>query len=502
MFVALLWGQAPQAAVASRTGNAVFQIPAAWQGTEQDGVVILSPQSGPGKKNVAIMILQGHELNSDFRKAFDQVLRKMHANLRVISDGQIQSLQADEGYPVLLTEVQTQDAAGDRSYRLYLAANPGSRFEMIMYLASSETSYRSYRPVLEQFVKNLNFANAPAMEQVAAQHSTLLPGSPPLTTDMVARFANFTEWLFGSAFTVEQHHYIKAMLIRDWQSGVVATIKEHLDVLEIEQNVLKASSGQRESMRRQMITTLVQSSRQRQNLDDRWLLSQYEAIQKQIAPGNPPLTRQIADAIAELVNFQCGEVTGNRKELSRSEKDANAQLLRQAWPGMTARSQLELSNTPFNWSALRRQWATSPESERAKTRKVWAANYNRSAPAQPLPPAVDAAVKELEALIAEGRARQLTPPEWTAIAYKIDVMLASAHWAAAPPGVVSEWQTAAQACRRNAAGVATGQDTLTSAERLRSASNLLMMDHVTKMNIISNMNVGGSEYRYEYKYGR
>jgi hypothetical protein len=144
----------------TQEGNVLFREPYGWKRLEQDGAIVFIPSDVPLQRATCFLaILPGQDLDSDFRQWFEAVLQAAQKGLKVVKGGEISSSNTEEGYQILYTAIVAQDENGLPSYRFYLAAHPGDRAEMFAFVATDEDSYKRYQPVLEEFLKSVDFAN-------------------------------------------------------------------------------------------------------------------------------------------------------------------------------------------------------------------------------------------------------------------------------------------------------------------------------------------------------
>lgn len=145
----------------STIGNVLFIPPKGWQRIEQSGGIAFIP-AGKTLENASsfIAILPGQNLESNFREWFDRTLEQLHKGSKVISKGDVvETTDDDKVYPVFLVPVIIKTQDGRQSYRFYVAAHPGNRAEMFVLSASSQEEYNQYTPVLEEFLKQVDFVN-------------------------------------------------------------------------------------------------------------------------------------------------------------------------------------------------------------------------------------------------------------------------------------------------------------------------------------------------------
>src|SRR5260370_15700494 len=127
-----------------------------------------------------------------------------------------------------------------------------------------------------------------------------------------------------------------------------------------------------------------------------WIVAAYDAPHPSIAAGNPPLTRQAADAYTELLCFIRNQAGGPRQEANQALKDSNAQLIAQKYPKLSSDSQQKLAQMPQNWAMVRLEWVKGSEADRQKMVAKWQPMVQPSRPAE-----VDAAFARYNALIAK-----------------------------------------------------------------------------------------------------
>lgn len=167
VFVAIMLIQIATAGVAcaqrrpaaGRGPNIVYEVPQGWRRVEQGETQLLIPPDLPQGESCVLIVLPGEELRGDFRAAFDAARGELESGERVLETSDVTAEKNPAGYETLYSLAVTNDRRGARTYRLYLAAHPGSRFEMIVYAASGEELFKRYQPAVLDFVKSIGFAN-------------------------------------------------------------------------------------------------------------------------------------------------------------------------------------------------------------------------------------------------------------------------------------------------------------------------------------------------------
>ena len=132
-----------------------------------------------------------------------------------------------------------------------------------------------------------------------------------------------------------------------------------------------------------------------------------------LAPGNPPLTREVSDVLAEFLAFMVTEATGKPLVADQQFKDAWAQMLAAKYGTRSAVEQERLSHIPTHWATVRLDWAQKKEEERAKMREQYREFLKQATTASTTPEQVEAerSLQALQALIQTGQQRPLQQAE-------------------------------------------------------------------------------------------
>lgn len=154
---------------AGRGPNITYEVPQGWRRVEQGETQLLIPSDLPRGESCVLIVLPGEELRGDFRAAFDAARGELESGERVLETTEVKAEKSAAGYETLYSVAVTNDPQGKRTYRLYLAAHPGSRFEMIVYAAVGEEMFKRYQPAVLDFIKSIGFANLnPALASPAS----------------------------------------------------------------------------------------------------------------------------------------------------------------------------------------------------------------------------------------------------------------------------------------------------------------------------------------------
>ena len=143
-----------------QVGNVLYIPPSGWQKIDQPDGVVLSPSTDLNKTPCFIAILPGEDFQGNFRSWFDNKLEQIHKGSKVLVKGEVTETTEPEGrYPLIYTPLVIENESGQRSYPFYIGAHPAERAELITYVAYSEEDFQKYNPVLENFLKTVDFAN-------------------------------------------------------------------------------------------------------------------------------------------------------------------------------------------------------------------------------------------------------------------------------------------------------------------------------------------------------
>jgi tetratricopeptide (TPR) repeat protein len=132
-----------------------------------------------------------------------------------------------------------------------------------------------------------------------------------------------------------------------------------------------------------------------------------------LAPGNPPLTREVSDVVAEFLAFMITEATGKPLVADQQFKDSWAQILAAKYGTRSAVEQERLSHIPTHWATVRLDWPQKKEDERNKLREQWREFLKQATTASTTQEQVEAerSLQALQALIQIGQQRPLQPAE-------------------------------------------------------------------------------------------
>ena len=208
----------------------------------------------------------------------------------------------------------------------------------------------------------------------AGQSQVLVRGNPPLTEEMIGRFAEFFEWAFDVRLTNDQCDVLRKYSVNIWNKQTKSDMDAILNVVQLQIELSKADRKQLAVVRANYEPQVLDSMRKQPNEPMAvWALAVYESSHKVLAAGTPPLTRQTSDAFVEALFFMLGEVQGKRDEVPDVRmKNDWAAALTSAYPRMTDALKQQIAGTPLFIAQMRLSWPTLPEPQKAKYRSAWA----------------------------------------------------------------------------------------------------------------------------------
>jgi hypothetical protein len=143
----------------SEFGNTLYNTPKGWSTTQKSGTLMLIPPDLAPGDQAAIVITPGGELKAGFKDALDEFRARLRGSEKA-KESKVESLTADEGYPVLDVAEQIEDGTGAvKQFRYFFASHPGSRIEFVFLVANSRESFDRYTKVFSEFVKTVAYKN-------------------------------------------------------------------------------------------------------------------------------------------------------------------------------------------------------------------------------------------------------------------------------------------------------------------------------------------------------
>ena len=189
----------------------------------------------------------------------------------------------------------------------------------------------------------------------------------------IARAERAGAWLLRLTFDERERQIFRAVMILDWQTSPAAQRARLGPQLALVEEVQAAEPARRELARLKLSRELL-AELEAQPLSpvSRFLLAQHAAAHPPLAPGEPALTREMSDALADLVGFVLFEAAGvPQSAVPAAVKAEVAVQLANGWPAMSRAEQDRIARAPLQHAALRWQWPQLAGSQRRLARAAW-----------------------------------------------------------------------------------------------------------------------------------
>jgi len=188
----------------------------------------------------------------------------------------------------------------------------------------------------------------------AIPEEVLVVGPPQLTVNMVETVCAFYVWALDLTLPEHVKELIKENIIVAWKSSNPADTQGFEQFMKWMQELENMEQGARDNLRKNMHQQFVESLRtSKDNPISAALLQLYESEKAPIAPGNPPLTEDIADASLELINYQyLVSQSWRMTEIRTKHKVVWRQMLGSVWSNSTAEWKSFYIAAPLTWARI------------------------------------------------------------------------------------------------------------------------------------------------------
>jgi hypothetical protein len=200
----------------------------------------------------------------------------------------------------------------------------------------------------------------------------------PLTAYDVDRALDFLEWLLDVPFTTTQRDTVRDHLASAWSRNDRTEIEGLAGVLNARTQFDALEPAKRELARQAAREAVLKESRADAAKGDKLaalIVAAYDAAHAPLAPGDPPLTRQSADASLEVLYFMAAVVAAAPTDSNHPTKpklDEWSKTLAAQYPNLPPDAKKEIAGAPLAWAALRAAWPELTPDQRATLSKTWA----------------------------------------------------------------------------------------------------------------------------------
>lgn len=160
---------------AATFGNYIYTAPPGWTQTRQGDALVFT---APGGGAASIRLTAGAVFQGDLKAWFSEQIARSNAGAKVINQGDVQADQTPDGQTILASAAAVE-VGGRTEWRLYIAAQPGDRAELLVYSAASLEAFTKYQAAFTTFADSVDFAN---VKGVAAGTGSTKPPPAPAPT--------------------------------------------------------------------------------------------------------------------------------------------------------------------------------------------------------------------------------------------------------------------------------------------------------------------------------
>jgi hypothetical protein len=210
-------------------------------------------------------------------------------------------------------------------------------------------------------------------------HRPIAAGNPPLTESMVSHYSFFIAWLLEIPLTQPLKDRLRTMLLEDWKKP--KEIESDMKELDWQLDMARYEHGDAERVFERSVVQpdMVKKMRaDKRNPDAQWLVAAYDKAHPPIAAGNPPLTRQAADAWTELFCFIRNQSGAPHMDATPAVKDDFAHTLTENWAKYPPEQQKALSEMSQKWALVHFAWVRNKADERQRILAAWQPVVNPS----------------------------------------------------------------------------------------------------------------------------
>jgi hypothetical protein len=207
---------------------------------------------------------------------------------------------------------------------------------------------------------------------------TAAPAAPAsISQQTLDQFVGFFVWALDAPLTATQRQDLQDAAVQAFSSNDQASMSTVTQMASVYQQLAQVGETQRIQLRNQLQPQLLDQARAQPNDEfSRWLLDVYASAHQPIAAGTPPLTRQVADANAEVTYFllqvvATGDASIDGLKLGQALLDNWASSLAQDYPSYSAQQQQQLAKMPLFRAAMAEGWSQLSAADRAALRDQW-----------------------------------------------------------------------------------------------------------------------------------
>lgn len=352
-----------------REGYLLFDMPDGWQRKKTDGAptgwATLAPTELPPGKWIELRILPPQPLKVPLRDAVAAEIAKIRQSFPAAQQQSPVSLvRHPRGFDVAFVSVSMNSgrAADEFLYTGIYLAGIGDTVESIVVIANDADLFNRNRAMTNSFVNSVNFTTL----------EVIVPGTPPLTQATVDQVVDFLEWLLEAPFTDDQRTTVRTFMVDSWRKRDKVEMDGAADILKARGQLSAMPPDRRVLAREQIREGAVKEWRTQNDAVAKLMVSIYDASRQPLAQGNPPLTRQSADAAVEMLFFMASQVAGGDPVApTQPMKDQFAANLASGYAQLSDNDRKSVAEAPLTWAGIRANWPETSAAEKEKFKAQW-----------------------------------------------------------------------------------------------------------------------------------
>ena len=410
----------PPARQRSRTDHILYTAPEGWKHVENDRYTALAAPDIPAGRTVEIRIYPARPLAGTLDAAASAHVENFRQTYSGARASPMNPVRHESGFDMIITGV-SRLTPGGAVYDALCFVGAGDQVQMIEMETSDFELYQKHRLAWDALLHSMHLTDA----------IVLAKGDPPLTQATVDAITDFLEWLIEVPFTEEQKAMIAGNMIDSWKKNDRAEIEGTLEALKLRAQLSEMTPQQKALARQAAQPELIKQARKEADPVAKMIVRVYEAGHQAIAAGDPPLTRQAADAMLEMLFFMAAQVQGGdaavatQPQPTQEMKDQWAKNLAANYGKADAAARKEIARMPLTWAAIRMLWSDLPEADKLQARTQWAQSnevrqvaevINRMRPRQP----AQAAAGGANGYVAEGKSVVLVDGQRRFVVFNTD----------------------------------------------------------------------------------
>lgn len=189
----------------------------------------------------------------------------------------------------------------------------------------------------------------------------------------IARYERALAWVAGFEIDQPSRAAFDGAIREDWRTSTPEERQAFRPNLEAIEKLMGEEPRAREVMRLNYRKELIAEARKK-NAEPlgRYLLGAIAAAHPPLAKGDPPLTRNVVEAMVRMMAFMMADLRGLPEPSVPSDVvDNAAKVLAQRWPELSVARRQAFLDSPLQFAALRYRWPALSDAAKEPTRAAW-----------------------------------------------------------------------------------------------------------------------------------